>query len=123
MDLGAFLLGAEKFLLERTRKINFVHLQKIEIKFEILFRICIPKKIEVIEKMLSNRLLKTINKFNIVAAKQFGFRRNCLCIHAIITATEIMRSCKDSKNIEMACFIDLQKAFDTIDHSIPMIKI
>ena len=49
--------------------------------------------------------------------EQFGFRRRYSCVHAINSAIEIMRHCIDDKKSGLGGFVDLKKAFDTIDHS------
>ena len=44
-------------------------------------------------------------------------------MHAITSAFEIMRHCIDDKKSGLAGFVDLKKAFDTIDHSILLTKL
>ena len=41
----------------------------------------------------------------------------------LLTLTEFMRNEIQAKNKRQACFIDLQKAFDALDHEILMIKL
>ena len=40
------------------------------------------------------------------------------CVHAISTVTDCIREMVGKKTMGQACFIDLRKALDTIDHSI-----
>ena len=54
---------------------------------------------------------------------QFGFRSQKSCADAITTVTEYMRDEIDEKSRGQACFIDLQKAFDTLDHDILLTKL
>ena len=44
------------------------------------------------------------------------------CTDAIQTVTEFMRDEVDKKSTGQACFIDLEKAFDTIDHGVLLNK-
>ena len=38
------------------------------------------------------------------------------CVQAIAKVTEFLRQQTDDKMTAQACFIDLKKAFDTLDH-------
>ena len=49
---------------------------------------------------------------------QYGFRNNMSCVDAMAAITEFIRTEIDKKAQGQACFIDLQKAFDTLDHDI-----
>ena len=49
---------------------------------------------------------------------QYGFRSKRSCADATASTTEFMRSEIGNKEPGQAYFIDLQKAFDTLDHSI-----
>ena len=55
---------------------------------------------------------------------QFGFRAQHSTNHALLSLTEKIREALDSKGGKLACgvFIDLQKAFDTVDPSILLKK-
>ena len=50
--------------------------------------------------------------------RQYGFRKNTSCVDAIAAITEFIRTEIDRKAQGQACCIDLQKAFDTLDHDI-----
>ena len=47
---------------------------------------------------------------------QFGFRQKYLTFHALNNLTDKIREQLDSANFACGIFVDLQKAFDTIDH-------
>ena len=49
---------------------------------------------------------------------QYGFRNKMSCTDAIGAITYFIRDVIDKKLTRQACFIDLQNAFDTIDHKI-----
>ena len=59
-----------------------------------------------------NRFLEYVNTNNILYPNQFGFReKHSTCIDDISEET-------DNKNVSICVFIDLSKAFDTINHDI-----
>ena len=68
-------------------------------------------------------MLVFINKNNIIIPEQFGIREKHSCIHAILRVTEIMRKTIEKKNMGLALFIDLKKAFDTVNHCIFLEKL
>ena len=73
---------------------------------------------KVFEKILQNRILRFTEKNNLICPMQYGFRNNMSCVDAIAAITEFIRTEIDKKAQGQACFIDLQKAFDTLDHDI-----
>ena len=48
--------------------------------------------------------------------KQFGFRKKSYTVHSLISLTEKIRDALDKGDLACGVFIDLQKAFDTVDH-------
>ena len=57
-----------------------------------------------------------LNNNNIIYNLQFGFRQQYSTSHALINITENMRKALDDGNVVCQVFVDLQKAFDTVDH-------
>ena len=49
---------------------------------------------------------------------QFSFRRKSSTSHALINLTENKRQALDEEYVRCSIFVDLQKAFDTVDHEI-----
>ena len=47
---------------------------------------------------------------------QFGFRQQYSTPHALINITENIRKVIDDENMGSGVFVELQKAFDTVEH-------
>ena len=77
---------------------------------------------KVFEKVLNTWMVEFLEKHQLFSNEQSGFRPKRSCAHAIASVTELLRNVIESQKIGFACFIDFQKAFDTIDHS-PIEKI
>ena len=73
---------------------------------------------KILEKVFHNRLMSFINDKQILNNSQFGFRKNISTALAIIELVEeIITAIVEGKNT-VGVFIDLKKAFDTVDHNI-----
>ena len=59
-----------------------------------------------------------LTKNELIYHRQFGFRAKHSTNHALISSTEAIKSHLDSKKIVAGVFIDLEKAFDTVNHNI-----
>ena len=78
---------------------------------------------KLIEKLMYNRLYSFLSKFSCIYDLQFGFGTNHSTVHALINLTEDIRSSLDNNNFAVGVFVDLQKAFDTVDHKILLSKL
>ena len=59
-----------------------------------------------------------LDKTHLLYDKQFGFRNKHSTSHALISLTESIKKYLDNKEIVSGVFIDLAKAFDTVNHAI-----
>ena len=82
-----------------------------------------PQFSKILEKIFNNRLDNFIESCNILKNGQYGFRSNRSTALALIDLVENLTKELDNKKITVGVFIDLKKAFDTIDHSLLLKKL
>ena len=78
---------------------------------------------KIIEKLIHIRLYSFLEKHNILYKKQFGFRKNNSTIFSLIEITEKIKESIDGGKYGCGIFIDLRKAFDTVNHKILLKKL
>ena len=69
------------------------------------------------------RIFKFFNNNNLFYHLQFGFRQNYSTAHALISLTETIRKYLDEEKFACGIFVDLQKAFDTVENDILLTKL
>ena len=69
------------------------------------------------------RLYSFVTCNKIIYPLQFGFQENPSIDHALISMTETIRRSLDNKKYGCGVFIDLQKAFDTVSHTVLLSKL
>ena len=77
---------------------------------------------KIIEKAMHKRLYSFLDQHNILFKNQFGFRKNNSTTYALMDLTEQIKESIDSKNYGCGVFIDIRKAFDTVNHKILLKK-
>ena len=73
---------------------------------------------KIIEKVYLIRLLSFLHKNKIISENQFGFQKHKSTTDAVLKTIDFILDQMDRKQVVMAAFLDLTKAFDCVDHSI-----
>ena len=71
---------------------------------------------KILEKCIYTRLYHFFQKHNLFNKNQFGFRQNCSTSHAVSEICNDFLQNRDAGEISCGIFLDLEKAFDTINH-------
>ena len=77
-----------------------------------------PYLSKVLEKFVNNQLTGFLDVYSTLSGRQSGFCSGYGLITATLKALNDVTTALDSKQCCAAIFIDLDKAFDTVDHSI-----
>ena len=78
---------------------------------------------KVLERIMYNRLHKYLCEEKLFYSKQFGFQKGHSIDRAIVHLVDQICKSFESDNYTLGVFIDLSKAFDTIDYSILLKKL
>jgi len=78
---------------------------------------------KIYEKVIYKRLYSFLTSQNLIYSKQFGFRKGHSTSHALNYSVKYLTNAVASGNHTIGIFIDLSKAFDTIDHNKLLIKL
>jgi hypothetical protein len=83
----------------------------------------LPLFSKMFEKLMFNRLHNFIESNNLIYEYQFGFRTKYSTNLALIILIDKILSAIDSGNLVIGVFLDLKKAFDTVNHNILLNKL
>ena len=70
-----------------------------------------------------SRLSSYFNKYNILYAYQFGFRKSYSTELSLFELSDKIAKAIDNNKLVIMLFLDLSKAFDTVDHNILIQKL
>ena len=83
----------------------------------------LPVFSKLLERIFNNRLMNFVHKHKLLQDGQYGFRCNHSTELAVLEMIEKISDSIDKKLFSVGIFVDLKKAFDTINHNILIKKL
>ena len=78
---------------------------------------------KIFERIYFNQLEHFLNVNDLIYNLQFGFRKKYSTNHALLSIVEQIRHNLDNGSFACGVFVDLEKAFDTVNHKILLSKL
>ena len=83
----------------------------------------LPTFSKIFEKVVHKRIYTYLQKFDILYESQYGFREKHSTVNAVTEFVSNVLKGFNKNDITLSIFLDLSKAFDTIDHNILLNKL
>jgi hypothetical protein len=83
----------------------------------------LPAISKIFEKLMLTRLSKFFDKHNILNVHQHGFRAHSSTTTAMVDVGDYITNCVEKKLTAIALFVDVSKAFDSLNHVVLLEKL
>lgn len=83
----------------------------------------LPYISKIVEKVIHIRIMEHVSKNNIICPNQFGFRKGFSTYMPLLILQDKVNRGFESNKINCGIYLDLKKAFDTVDHRILLLKL
>ena len=83
----------------------------------------LPTISKIIERAVHEQFYEFLQVNNLLFKDQFGFRNKMSTSSALLQFTDSLLKSMDEGHVSGVVYLDLKKAFDTVDHSLLLLKL